>query len=123
MRNLLQKWVDTEPKVLVQGVQLTVAPCSVLPLDEGGEECPVYPISEPHVSSGLSVPLIGGAAGGGVLLICVTLLLIVIVVGMKRRHSKREQRIARYVCVYSSIVSIIHLYRFTKKMHLHAQAC
>ena len=97
MRDLLQKWVDTEPKVLVQGVQLTIAPCSVLPLDEGGEECPIYSVAEPRASNGSSVPLIGGVAGGLVLLICGTLLLILIVVGMKRRHSKREQSSGRCV--------------------------
>ena len=106
MRDLLQKWVDTEPKVLIQGVQLTVAPCSVLPLDEGGEECPIYSVAEPHVSNELSVPLIGGVAGGVVLLICVTLLLILIVVGMRRRHSKREQSSGRCVCVCECVCHI-----------------
>ena len=64
---------------------------------EGGEECPIYSVAEPHASNGLSVPLIGGVAGGLVLLICGTLLLILIVVGMKRRHSKREQSSGRCV--------------------------
>ena len=98
IRNLLQKWVDTEPEVVVQGVHLTVAPCSVLPLDEGGEECP---ITVPEVSSGLSVSLIWGMVGGVVVvLICVTLLLILIVLRMKRRYKKEYVGVCVYVCGY-----------------------
>ena len=77
--------------VVVQGVHLTVAPCSVLPLDKGGEECPITVLED---SSELIVPVTGGVAGlVVVVLICVILLLILIVLRMKRRHKKE------YVCV------------------------
>ncbi len=100
IRDFLQTLVNTEPTILVQGVRLRVAPCSVLPDDL----CPLYPALpivtvavEPRGGGGISVTLIGGIAGGLVFLICGTLMLILIVVGMKRRQVKREERAGRYV--------------------------
>ncbi len=99
MLDHLQTLVYTEPTVLVQGVQLRVASCSVLP----DKSCPIL-IPLPAVTvaignggggGGISFSLIGGVAGGLLLLICGAVLLILIVVGAKRRV-KRKERVARY---------------------------
>jgi len=95
LRNQVQDWVYTEPTVVVHGVQLQLAPCSVLPSQE--MLCYVEP-TLPVVSDGLEqsdgtiIYVIGAVVGGLVLLICGTLVVIFIVVALRRRHSKNTRR-------------------------------
>ena len=101
----LQEWVESEPTILVQGVQLKLTPC-VVKLREGEEsKCiPLHPpspvtegVSGESRSEGSGLPIFVGsgvAVGAFLLLICVTVTLIIIIVAMRRKQ-KRTTTIAR----------------------------
>lgn len=118
IRQHLQEWVKTEPTILVQGVQLKIAPCVVKLTESQVPKC--VPLNQPPTagveasagkaeSGSIGFPVYVGIAGGALLLlICVTTILIIVIVVMKKRQKKLMQRpsVRRSECMYSCIDGI-----------------
>ena len=133
----LQKWVLTEPLLIVKGVQLRVLPCQAALTDPENLDCiaanqktpdtppqetpdmppqetPDMPgdISEGTGSEGRGIPvgIIGGAAAGGILLILILIVIAAILMVRKQRRKQRNNRLNVWVGERE------YIYR-----HLHSQ--